>query len=148
MNKKSVKINEEALLNVVTKAINESLDNDSKDEKEKVEVSTDQEQWHNEYVNNDDNDVVQARVNPESGKEEYKIPTRDTVFTTKDAAISALNEDTKKKVVKLNENILRDMINEVMDELMKKFLIYLYGFITGGFYKVSPVFIFNCNIYN
>ncbi len=119
MNKKSVKINEEALLNVVTKAINESLDNDSKDEKEKVEVSTDQEQWHNEYVNNDDNDVVQARVNPESGKEEYKIPTRDTVFTTKDAAISALNEDTKKKVVKLNENILRDMINEVMDELMK-----------------------------
>ena len=118
MNKKSIKIDEDALLNVVTKAINESLDNDTKDEKEKVEVSTDQEQWHNEYVNNDDNDVVQARVNPKSGKEEYKIPTRDTVFTTKDAAISALNEDkARKKVVKLTEGDIRNMVSIVLNEM-------------------------------
>ena len=110
------KIDINKLNEAVEKAFNKIFE---EEEKNKENKNTEPTQWHDEYINNDDNDVVQARMNPESGKEEYKIPTRDTVFTTKDAAISALNEDKAgKKIVKLTEGDIRNMVVNVLNEMI------------------------------
>lgn len=107
------KIDINKLNETVEKAFNKIFE---EEEKNKENKNTEPTQWHDEYINNDDNDVVQARMNPESGKEEYKIPTRDTVFTTKDAAISALKE-SKKRVMKITEGDIRNMVVNVLNEM-------------------------------
>jgi hypothetical protein len=109
------KIDIKRLNEAVEKALDGIFEEEMKSSEEK-DVRKSEEQWHDEYVNNDRGDVVQARMNPESGKEEYKIPTRDTVFTTKDAAISALNEG-KKRVMKITEGDIRSMIANVLNEM-------------------------------
>ena len=112
------KIDIKRLNEAVEKTLDKIFEEEMKSSEEK-DVKKSEEQWHDEYVNNDRGDVVQARMNPKSGKEEYKIPTRDTVFTTKDAAISALNENKAgKKVVKLTEGDIRNMVSIVLNEMV------------------------------
>lgn len=109
------KIDIKRLNEAVEKALDRIFEEEMKSSEEK-DVKKSEEQWHDEYVNNDRGDVVQARMNPKNGKEEYKIPTRDTVFTTKDAAISALKEG-KKRVMKITEGDIRNMVSIVLNEM-------------------------------
>ena len=66
-------------------------------------------QWYDTYVNKEsgkkkDGDIVQMRLNPKTMKPEFKSPTSDKVYDTRDAAISALKESIGR--------IVRGIINE------------------------------------
>ena len=108
----------EKLNEAVEKAFNRIFEEEEKKEDKKDNKKT---QWHDEYVNNYKNDVVQTRMNPNSGKEEYKIPTRDTIFKTKDAAISALDKNNKNTESKIKD-IVSEAVKMVLNEGRSRFI--------------------------
>lgn len=105
-------------INKLNEAVEKAFDRifEEEEKKEKKEVKPDQ--WHDDYSNKEENNVIQTRINPDTKKPEFKIPTNDKVYDTRDAAIAALKEGKgEKKVVTLNEKDIRNMVMSVLNEM-------------------------------
>ena len=104
---------------VVEKAFDRIFEEEEKKEMEKPKST----QWHDDYSNKEENNVIQTRINPDTKKLEYTIPTNDKVYDTRDAAIAALKGGKgKKKVVTLNEKDIRNMVMSVLNESKNMFI--------------------------
>jgi len=103
-------------INKLNEAVEKALDRifEEEDKKEKKEVKPDQ--WHDDYSNKEEKHVIQTRINPDTKKPEFKIPTNDKVYDTRDAAIAALKEG-KKRVMKITEGDIRNMVVNVLNEM-------------------------------
>lgn len=104
-------------INKLNEAVEKAFDRifEEEEKKEKKEVKPDQ--WHDDYSNKEEKHVVQTRINPDTKKPEFRIPTNDKVYDTRDAAIAALKEG-KKKVVTINESDIRNMVISVLNEIV------------------------------
>lgn len=98
---------------------------EEEEKKEKKEVKPDQ--WHDDYSNKEENNVIQTRINPDTKKPEFKIPTNDKVYDTRDAAIAALKEGKGKKntmdrkqTIRMNEEQLRNFVNEAVKRILNE----------------------------
>ena len=103
-------------INKLNEAVEKALDKifEEEEKKEKKEVKPDQ--WHDDYSNKEEGNVVQTRINPDTKKPEFKIPTNDKIYDTRDAAIAALRE-SKKKAVTINESDIRNIVISVLNEM-------------------------------
>lgn len=103
-------------INKLNEAVEKAFDRifEEEEKKEKKEVKPDQ--WHDDYSNKEEGNVVQTRINPDTKKPEFKIPTNDKVYDTRDAAIAALRE-SKKKTITITESDIRNMVMEALSEL-------------------------------
>lgn len=103
-------------INKLNEAVEKAFDKifEEEEKKEKKEVKPDQ--WHDDYSNKEEGKVVQTRINPDTKKPEFKIPTNDKVYDTRDAAIAALRE-SKKRVMKITEGDIRNMVVNVLNEM-------------------------------
>lgn len=93
--KKIIRLNESELKGLIYEAVSRILEDG---EKKDVKPT----QWYDTYVNKEsgekkDGDIVQMRLNPDTMKPEFKSPTNDKVYDTRDSAINALNKDNKKE---------------------------------------------------
>lgn len=107
-----MKLDINKLNEAVEKAFDKIFENGEKKEKKEVKPT----QWHDDYSNKEEGNVVQTRINPDTKKPEFKIPTNDKVYDTRDAAIAALKESKKgtsmKKTIRMNESELKNIIIE------------------------------------
>ena len=102
----------------LNEAVEKAFDRIFEEEEKKEVKNTKPTQWHDDYSNKEENNVIQTRINPDTKKPEFKIPTNDKVYDTRDAAIAALKEGKgKKKVVTLNEKDIRNMVMGVLNEI-------------------------------
>ena len=119
-------------INKLNEAVEKAFDKIFEEEDRKEVKNTEPTQWHDDYSNKEEKNVVQTRINPETKKPEFKIPTNDKVYDTRDAAIAALNENNKnktensmsKKVIAINEDDIRNMVMEALNELSPEFLAH------------------------
>ena len=107
------KIDINKLNEAVEKAFNRIFEEEEREEVKNTKPT----QWHDDYSNKEENNVVQTRINPDTKKPEFKIPTNDKVYDTRDAAIAALKEG-KKKVITINEEDIRNMVINVLNEMV------------------------------
>lgn len=105
-------------INKLNEAVEKAFDRIFEEDDRKEVKNTKPTQWHDDYSNKEENNVVQTRINPETKKPEFKIPTNDKVYDTRDAAIAALreSENNKKKVITINENDIRNIVMDVLKE--------------------------------
>lgn len=103
-------------INKLNEAVEKAFDRIFEEEDRKEVKNTKPTQWHDDYSNKDEKNVVQTRINPETKKPEFKIPTNDKVYDTRDAAIAALKEG-KKKTVTITESDIRNMVVNVLNEM-------------------------------
>lgn len=100
-------------------------------EEEEKEMKPDQ--WHDDYSNKEENNVIQTRINPDTKKPEFKIPTNDKVYDTRDAAIAALKEGKGKSKNNLKEDkntmdrkptigMVEERLRNFVDEAVKRVL--------------------------
>lgn len=102
----------------LNETVEKAFDRIFEEEDRKEVKDTKPTQWHDDYTNKEEGNVIQTRINPETKKPEFKIPTNDKVYDTKDAAIAALRESGRKnaKVITINENDIRNMVMEALAE--------------------------------
>ena len=93
-------------INKLNETVEKAFDRIFEEEDRKEVKDTKPTQWHDDYTNKEEGNVIQTRINPDTKKPEFKIPTNDKVYDTKDAAIAALKESGRKnaKVITINEN--------------------------------------------
>ena len=105
-------------INKLNEAVEKAFDKIFEEEDRKEVKNTKPTQWHDDYSNKEESNVVQTRINPSTKKPEFKIPTNNKVFDTRDAAIAALNR-SKKKAVTINESDIRNMVMEALSNNME-----------------------------
>ena len=103
-------------INKLNEAVEKAFDKIFEEEDRKEVKNTKPTQWHDDYSNKEEKNVVQTRINPDTKKPEFKIPTNDKVYDTRDAAIAALKE-SKKKTITITESDIRNMVMEALNEL-------------------------------
>lgn len=105
-------------INKLNETVEKAFDRIFEEEDKKEVKDTKPTQWHDDYTNKEEGNVIQTRINPDTKKPEFKIPTNDKVYDTKDAAIAALRESGRKnaKVITINENDIRNMVMEALAE--------------------------------
>ena len=115
--KRIVRLNESELKAMIYEAVSRILEDD---DKKNVKPT----QWYDTYVNKEkgdkkDGDIVQMRLNPDTMKPEFKSPTNDKVYDTRDAAINALNESfggVEEEIKKIAEIVADYYENETGEE--------------------------------
>lgn len=105
----------------LNETVEKAFDRIFEEEDRKEVKDTKPTQWHDDYTNKEEGNVIQTRINPDTKKPEFKIPTNDKVYDTKDAAIAALKESGRKnaKVITINENDIRNMVMESLADYMR-----------------------------
>lgn len=105
----------------LNETVEKAFDRIFEEEDRKEVKDTKPTQWHDDYTNKEEGNVIQTRINPDTKKPEFKIPTNDKVYDTKDAAIAALRESGRKnaKVITINENDIRNMVMEALADYMR-----------------------------
>lgn len=108
-------------INKLNETVEKAFDRIFEEEDRKEVKDTKPTQWHDDYTNKEEGNVIQTRINPDTKKPEFKIPTNDKVYDTKDAAIAALKESGRKnaKVITINENDIRNMVMESLADYMR-----------------------------
>ena len=108
-------------INKLNETVEKAFDRIFEEEDRKEVKDTKPTQWHDDYTNKEEGNVIQTRINPDTKKPEFKIPTNDKVYDTKDAAIAALRESGRKnaKVITINENDIRNMVMESLADYMR-----------------------------
>lgn len=104
-------------INKLNEAVEKAFDRIFENEEKKGNKEVKPDQWHDDYSNKEEGNVVQTRINPDTKKPEFKIPTNDKVYDTRDAAIAALKEG-KKGVMKITEGDIRNMVVKVLNEMV------------------------------
>ena len=104
-------------INKLNEAVEKAFDRIFENEEKKGKKEVKPDQWHDDYSNKEEGNVVQTRINPDTKKPEFKIPTNDKVYDTRDAAIAALKEG-KKRVIKITEGDIRNMVVNVLNEML------------------------------
>jgi hypothetical protein len=117
-------------INKLNEAVEKAFDRIFENEEKKGKKEVKPDQWHDDYSNKEEGNVVQTRINPDTKKPEFKIPTNDKVYDTRDAAIAALKEG-KKRVMKITEGDIRNMVVNVLNEMAGD------GFKANGYRGVS-----------
>ena len=103
-------------INKLNEAVEKAFNKIFEEEEKKGKKGVKPDQWHDDYSNKKDGNIVQTRINPDTKKTEFKIPTNDKVYDTRDAAIAAL-KNGKKRVAKITEGDIRNMVMNVLNEM-------------------------------